>query len=112
MDKRLSPRLLADNEVVISVENEQGEIISERTMLSDVSADGLNFITRHHSRYSSGQPVRLQIQMPGDEAQEDIISYGRVIWLSDPDISTCGEAIQPRVGVSISQGDISRLVNQ
>jgi len=109
-EKRYGIRLLADNEVIVSVPNRDGDIISERTLLTDVSIDGVNFITRHHEYYHPWQPIMLQIVMPGKGHENDITAFGRVVWLSDPDISTCGEVIQPRIGVNLNHGEMSRLV--
>jgi hypothetical protein len=109
-EKRVSLRIFADNEVIVSVTNQHGNVVRERTILSDASLDGVNFITRHHDYYFEGQPVMLQIVMSGDDHQDDITAFGHVVWLSDPDISTCGEVIQPRIGVSLNRGDISRLM--
>jgi len=109
-ERRISLRIFADNEVIVSVTNQHGHVVRERTILSDVSLDGVNFITRHHDYYHSGQPVMLQIVMSGKEHQDDITAFGHVVWLSDPDISTCGEVIQPRIGVSLNRGDLSRLM--
>jgi len=109
-ENRISLRVFADNEVIVSVPNQHGAIVSERTLLSDVSLDGVSFITRHHDYYHPGQPVMLQIVMSVNEHQDDITAFGRVVWLSDPDISTCGEVIQPRIGISLNQGNVSRLL--
>ncbi|MDX8407598.1 MAG: hypothetical protein R8L58_04355, partial [Mariprofundaceae bacterium] len=109
-EKRCGIRMFADNEVIVSVPNRDGDIISERTLLTDVSIDGVNFVTRHYEYYHPWQPIMLQIVMPGEGHENDITAFGRVVWISDPDISTCGEVIQPRIGVNLNHGEMSRLV--
>jgi len=76
------------------------------TILTDVSDEGLGFVTRQPERYQAGMKVNIRIFLSGDTDGEDMVIPGVVEWASDPDISTCGEMVQPRVGIYISGVDL------
>ncbi len=101
-ERRCALRRAADHELTVRVPAGDGRIVGEHTLLSDISPEGLSFITRHPEYYVCGQPVMLQIR---DTQAGEVTVFGRIVWMSDPDISTCGEMIQPRVGVCLSAGE-------
>jgi len=103
VDRRNESRYAEGYDIDVKVA-ENGEAWSESTVTSNVSINGISFVTANLSRYVVGQHVDLWIGVP--DARGEIIgiaTQGVVSWKSDDDISTCGELIRPHVGVSLLQ---------
>jgi len=109
-EKRICTRYLADYEIEVRFTDAGEQTQYEKTVMTDFSDEGLNFITHYPEWYSEGQKLYIQILLPENSPERDNKFSGTVAWASDPDISTCGELVQPRVGVMIDDGNISWLL--
>jgi len=109
-EKRICTRYLADYEIEVRSTGIGKKTQYEKTVMTDFSDEGLNFITHYPDRYSEGQKLCIRILLPVDSPERDSEFSGTVAWASDPDISTCGEIVQPRVGVMVDDGNISWLL--
>jgi len=109
-EKRICTRYLADYEIEVRSTGADEQAQYEKTVMTDFSDEGLNFITHYPERYSEGQKLSVRILLPKKSSERDSEFSGTVAWASDPDISTCGELVQPRVGVMIDDGNISWLL--
>jgi len=104
LERRSDPRYAEGYDVDVKVVGDNGESWTESTVTSDVSVNGLCFVTAYLSRYAVGQRVNLWIGVPDAQGEITGISMeGVIAWKSDDDISTCGELIRPHVGVSLLQ---------
>jgi len=109
-EKRIYTRYLADYEIEVRSTGAGGQGQYEKTVMTDFSDEGLNFTTHYPEQYSEGQKLSIRILLPENSPERDNEFSGTVAWASDPDISTCGEIIQPRVGVMIDDGNLSWLL--
>jgi len=103
LEMRSGPRYAEDYDIDVKV-TENGHSWTESTVTSNVSVNGLCFVTANLSRYQIGQHVELWIGVPDSHGEiTGITTEGEISWKSDDDISTCGELIRPHVGVSLLQ---------
>ncbi len=109
-EKRICTRYLADYEIEVRSTGVGEQTQYEKTVMTDFSDEGLNFTTHYPERYSEGQKLSIRILLPENSPERDSEFSGMVAWASDPDISTCGEIVQPRVGVMIDDGNLSWLL--
>ncbi|MDQ6959115.1 MAG: hypothetical protein Q9M24_08410 [Mariprofundaceae bacterium] len=109
-ENRICTRYLADYEIEVCSTGADEQAQYEKTVMTDFSDEGLNFITHYPERYNEGQKLGIRILLPENSPERDSEFSGTVAWASDPDISTCGELVQPRVGVMIDEGNISWLL--
>jgi len=109
-EKRIYTRYLSDYEIEVRSIGVGEQTQYEKTVMTDFSDEGLNFITHYPERYSEGQKLCIRILLPVNSPERDSEFSGTIIWASDPDISTCGEIVQPRIGIMIDDGNISWLL--
>jgi len=108
-EKRICTHYLADYEIEVRSTDGGEKTQYEKTVMTDFSDEGLNFITHYPERYSEGQKLCIRILLPENSLERDSEFSGTVVWASDPDISTCGEIVQPQVGIMIDDGNMSWL---
>ena len=66
-EKRQFERFPIDFEIEVACQDRDAQAYGEKTVLQDISGEGVTFLSSQSERYFMGQPLELRIWLPGND---------------------------------------------